>query len=96
MSMNRLLTSLAFAIVLSSIGWTVLESSAPHAAAQTTGVTHEITSWNRDGTITATVSVRLPNAFSNAEGTITLRLGVATLTHARFPTLRWSALPKQG
>ena len=77
--MNRLITSLAFAIALLSIGWTVLESSAQNAAAQTTGVTHEITSWNHDGTVTATVSVRLPNAFSNAEGTITPEIACGDL-----------------
>ena len=53
--MNRLLTSLAFAIALLSIGWPVLESSAQYAVAQTTGVSHEITSWNLDGTITVAV-----------------------------------------
>ena len=79
MSMNRLLTSLAFAIALLSIGWPVLESSAQHAVAQTTGVSHEITSWNLDGTITVAVSVRLPNAFSNAEGTITPEIGCGDL-----------------
>ena len=79
MSMNRLLTSLAFAIALLSIGWPVLESSAQYAVAQTTGVSHEITSWNLDGTITVAVSVRLPNAFSNAEGTITPEIGCGDL-----------------
>ena len=58
------------------IGLTVFNSllitlNTPVANAQSEGISHEISVWNLDGTVTAAMTIDLPNRFANAQGVIT-------------------------
>ena len=49
----------------------LITSNTPVANAQSEGISHEISVWNLDGTVTAAMTIDLPNRFANAQGVIT-------------------------
>lgn len=81
--MNRRLAKTALWIPCAAILWTFLSSDLPIAIAQPDGVSHEIKSWNIDGTVTASVTFGLPDGFTNR-----VRPATATVTCDAQPNCR--------
>ena len=69
--MHHLFARLVFVLFLSAVAWATLDSNTHRATAQTPAVSHSITSWNYDGTATASITLDLPSVFADKEGTIT-------------------------
>ena len=69
--MHHLFARLVLVLFLSAVAWATLDSNTHRAIAQTLGVSHSITSWNYDGTATASITLDLPSVFADTEGTIT-------------------------
>lgn len=53
------------------------------AAAQTDVISHEITSWNLDGTVTVSITFRLPDGFADRVGDVTATTTCGEATDCR-------------